>query len=175
MQVILKMGIFLVNFNFQCSSIFKGCPMERVLFIIILVVHGLIHLMGFLKAYKLGEINLLTQYISEPYGIAWLLTALLFFLTLIQYVASNAFWWLTAFLSVIISQFLIIIFWQDAKLATVPNLIILTASIIAFAFWNFDRKIKIGIDDIFDQGTPTGKSIVQSDELKDLPIPVKKW
>src|SRR5690606_11860424 len=32
-----------------------------------------------------------------------------------------------------------------------------------------------GIAGIFDQDTLTGKSIVQSDALKDLPIPVKKW
>ena len=172
------MKMFSVNFDFYPryeALVLKTVSMERILFIIILLTHGLIHLMGFLKAYKLGEINLLTQYITKPYGIAWLVTALLFFLTLIQYVARNEWWWLMALFGVILSQFLILIFWQDAKFATVPNLIILTASIIAFSHWNFDRKINIGIDGIFDHGTPLGISVVQSDEVKDLPTPVKKW
>src|SRR5690606_24708531 len=149
--------------------------MERILFIIILFIHGLIHLMGFVKGYRLGEIHTLTQYISKTYGTAWLVAAVLFLLTLVAYVARNEWWWLMGIFSVILSQFLIIVYWQDAKFGTAPNLIILTASIIAFAFWNFDRKIDSGINEIFDPGTATGKSIVKSDELKDLPIPVKKW
>ncbi len=39
--------------------------------------HGLIHLLGFIKAFRISPINQLTREISKPLGIAWLATALL--------------------------------------------------------------------------------------------------
>lgn len=149
--------------------------MERILLTIILLIHCLIHLIGFMKAYKPWEINSIALDAFNLYGLGRLVTVLLFFLTLAQYYLRNKLWWLTAFFSVLISQLLVIVFWQDAWPGTAPNLVILTASIIAFAHWNFNQTINTDLDNILARGIGTEKSIVQSDELKSLPTPVKNW
>jgi|GEM_PF-4627233 ssRNA-specific RNase YbeY (16S rRNA maturation enzyme) len=43
--------------------------MFRILFVFIVAIHGFIHLMGFIKAFKLTEINQLAQDISKPTGL----------------------------------------------------------------------------------------------------------
>ena len=40
--------------------------MLRYIFLFVLFVHGLIHVMGFMKAYNYGNITQLTKAISKP-------------------------------------------------------------------------------------------------------------
>ncbi|HLP48237.1 MAG TPA: hypothetical protein VK469_20000 [Candidatus Kapabacteria bacterium] len=103
--------------------------MLKIIFAIILVFHGLIHLMGFAKAFDLSKIDALTQPISKPVGLLWLLACLLFLATLIVFLGHYDSWWIIAALAVIISQTLIIFSWHDAKFGTIANLIILLAVI----------------------------------------------
>lgn len=63
--------------------------MIRIIFAFIVIVHGLIHLMGFIKAFKLAEINQLTQNISKPTGLLWLLSALLFITALFVFLLNK--------------------------------------------------------------------------------------
>jgi len=95
----------------------------RIIFIILIGVHAVIHVMGLIKAFNIAEIKELTQPISKPLGIIWLLTFLLFLTVLIQYLVKSEFWWLTAFIAILLSQALIIIFWHDAKFGTIANII----------------------------------------------------
>lgn len=104
----------------------------RIAFIVIVGLHGLIHLLGFVKAFKLIELKALSQTISKPFGILWLIVFILFTLTAIQFAFKNNYWWLLAIVSVIVSQILIISFWKDTKFGTIPNLIILLITIIAY-------------------------------------------
>ena len=55
--------------------------MIRMAFSAIIGLHGLIHLLGFVKAFDLGEIRELTQPVSRTMGILWLLSASLFVAT----------------------------------------------------------------------------------------------
>ncbi len=77
--------------------------MIRIIFAFIVIVHGLIHLMGFIKAFKLAEINQLTQNISKPTGLLWLLSALLFITLLIVFLLNKDWWWIIATPVVILS------------------------------------------------------------------------
>jgi len=49
--------------------------MIKVIFASIITIHGLIHLMGFVKAFQLAEINQLTKAIPKPIGLLWLISA----------------------------------------------------------------------------------------------------
>lgn len=51
--------------------------MLRFFFFFVLLLHGLIHLMGFAKAFKYAEIPQLTGSFSKTTGLLWLTTALL--------------------------------------------------------------------------------------------------
>ena len=147
----------------------------KIIFTIIVILHGLIHLLGFLKAFQFAEINQLTQNISKTFGIIWMSACLIFIIASIQFIVKNEWWWLTAFIGTLISQILIIAFWQDAKFGTIANLIILFVSILAFANWNFNRTTSHEISNLFSQNISVEKSEISSENLAQLPPPVQKW
>lgn len=104
----------------------------QTFFIILILLHGLIHLMGFVKAFGLAEISELTLPVSSKWGALWLAACLIFITSGIQYFCSSDLWWITGIIGVILSQVLIIAFWQDARFGTIPNLIILGVITVGF-------------------------------------------
>ncbi len=105
--------------------------MMRIVFALILFFHGIIHLMGFVKAFEIAEINELTQNIPKPIGVLWLLATLLFIVALGAFLLQRDWWWIVATLGVVLSQTLIFLSWGDAKYGTIANVIIV-ALIIFF-------------------------------------------
>ena len=59
--------------------------MLKYLLAFIILTHGLIHFMGFAKAFNYGNITQLTKEISKPSGMLWLVTAFLFIATTILF------------------------------------------------------------------------------------------
>src|SRR5690606_7142254 len=114
----------------------------KIAFFILLSLHGLIHLMGFLKAFGFAEIPQLSQNFSKPQGLLWLAVALIFVITAILFLLKNNLWYWIAMAAVIVSQVLIIVNWQDAKFGTLANLIVLFVALLAMANWNFEREFK---------------------------------
>ena len=70
--------------------------MLKIFLLIVLFIHGMIHLLGFFKAYQLAKINQLTQNISRPMGILWLIALILFLAAAIQLISNHDLWWITA-------------------------------------------------------------------------------
>ncbi len=97
----------------------------RLALAVLILIHGLIHFMGFAKAFKLAEINQLSQNISKPIGMFWLLVCILFILSASLLVFKNEWWLLITIAGVVISLFLIVMYWKDAKFGAISNLIIL--------------------------------------------------
>lgn len=64
----------------------------KYIFALILFVHGLIHFMGFAKAFSYGNMAQLTKDISKPVGVIWFATALLFMLAMILFLLKNENW-----------------------------------------------------------------------------------
>jgi hypothetical protein len=104
----------------------------KIAFYFILIVHGLIHLMGFAKAFNLASFDQLTHSISRPIGLLWLFTTVLFLLTTFLIISGNGKWWIPGLAAIIISQILIFSTWSDAKAGTIANLIILIPVIIGY-------------------------------------------
>ncbi len=111
----------------------------RILFVIFLIIHGLIHLLGFIKAFGIAEIKDLTQLISKPLGLLWLLTTLLFLGTSLLFAVKYDNYWTIGFLAIVISQALIFYFWKDAKFGTLPNAIIAIICIIGFGEFSLKK------------------------------------
>lgn len=97
-----------------------------------LLVHGLIHLMGFAKAFGYAELPQLTQPITRGAGLSWLLAAVLFLAAVVALFAWPRGWWLIGALAVVVSQAVIVSSWRDAKYGTIPNLAVLAGVMIAF-------------------------------------------
>jgi hypothetical protein len=148
---------------------------SKVIFTFILVIHGLIHLMGFMKAFKLAEISQLKQSISKPAGIFWLLSTILFLGVAVFYVLDKKWWWMLALTAILISQIIIILSWQDAKFGTIANIIILIAIILGFGVWNFNLQVEGEINTVFAQNHYQEKTVVKEEMLSSLPPIVEKW
>lgn len=142
---------------------------------ILIGVHGIIHLFGFFKAFNSSNFKSISQPISKTYGILWFLTFLLFAVTVVLYLIYFKYWWLCGFLAVIISQVLIFNYWSDAKFATIPNIVILLATIIGYSDFNFKEKIKRERATLFENSQPQNQEIVTQKALAGLPPIVQKW
>ena len=103
--------------------------MIRYLFVSLMFIHGLIHLMGFIRAFGYGVANQISGEISRFNGMFWLAATLLFMLASILFLLKNESWLWVAIPACIISQVLIIMLWKDAKFGTIANMIIIFAVI----------------------------------------------
>lgn len=103
----------------------------RYLLIAVMAVHGLIHMMGFAKAFGYAEVSQLKQPIPAPAGILWLAGALSFLAAAGLYVARVDSWYWAALAAIALSQALIFAWWSDARFGTVANLIVLLGALPA--------------------------------------------
>ncbi|WP_430402486.1 hypothetical protein [Fluviicola sp.] len=92
--------------------------------IILLVLHGAIHVMGFVKAFDILPVKQLNQSISKPFGILWLMACLLCFTSALLLLIKVNEWWVVGLSAILVSQILIIRFWKDAKFGTIANAVI---------------------------------------------------
>ncbi len=148
--------------------------MARFIVLFILLVHGLIHLMGFAKAFKLADIQQLTQHISKAGGIGWLVSALLFVAAAVLFLLKKDIWWVVAAPAVIISQLLIFGAWQDAKFGTIANVIVLVGVVLGWAAWNFNRAADEAINTLWPK-EPVRQEIITDAQLEVLPPVVQTW
>lgn len=149
--------------------------MVKLIFPIILVLHGLIHIFGFVKAFGLAEMSHLTQEISKPLGLVWLLVVILMLMVGVLVVKNKQWVWIPASMAVVLSQLLIFVSWQDAKYGTIPNVIILIFAIFSFAAWDFNTKIEKEVSFLLAQSKHVDSKIVNEQMLSPLPSPVKRW
>jgi hypothetical protein len=146
----------------------------RAVLIVVLFVHGSIHLMGFAKAFGFMELRQLSTPISRPQGLAWLAAGLL---TLVcVFVPPRAFWILGT-LAAALSQVLIAYAWQDAKFGTIANIILLLAAAYAFVSAG---PLSFAHAYATDTATELGRSqlrtdLVTEDDLKHVPPPVQRY
>ena len=103
--------------------------MLRLAFVALIVVHGLIHLMGFAKSFGLAELAQLTQPIARPMGVLWLTAALAMLATAVALLVAPRWWWAVGAVAIVLSQVAIAGSWRDARFGTVANAIILAGVI----------------------------------------------
>ncbi|WP_138433203.1 DUF6544 family protein [Winogradskyella algicola] len=141
---------------------------------ILLIVHGLIHLMGFVKAFYLTDIRQQVLGISKPIGSLWLITFILFTVSLVLYL-TNKKWFYIAFLAIILSQILIIMAWQDAKFGTIANIIILLVSLSALGNNQFQNMVDKEVTALLKNEGINDSKIITENNLEALPHIVRKW
>ncbi|MCB0491640.1 MAG: hypothetical protein KDC93_04410 [Cyclobacteriaceae bacterium] len=144
----------------------------RIAFTILIGIHGVIHLFGFLKGFGLSEFKAISEPITKSLGILWLLTALLFLFTLIL-LWSNKTWWIMGIIATILSQWLIVMYWKDAKYGTIVNAIMLIAIVFAYASFHFKQKVNKEITQLLTAASVPNNQTLQ--QVSDLPIPVQRW
>jgi len=147
----------------------------RIFFLTVVLLHGLIHLLGFVKAFGFSEVKQLTQTISKSFGLLWLFAAILFVIASLLFAFKNNYWWLFGLIATVTSQVLVLYYWNDAKFGTAANLMILLVCIIGYSTWNYYRKyqndVKIGLQ----QKEYFNNAVITDTDIEHLPAPVKKY
>ncbi len=149
--------------------------MLKYLFAFILFIHGLIHFIGFAKAFNYGTITQLSKFISKPVGILWLITVILFFVSVLLFLFEKESWPYIAIIAAVISQILIIIFWSDAKFGTILNIMILFVAIAFYASYQFESKFNTDVKRHIAQTSFSDKDLLTEADITLLPIPVQKY
>jgi hypothetical protein len=147
----------------------------KISFLFLVVLHGLIHLLGFIKGYSIREVQALTLPISKTQGTLWLAATALFLLYAVMHFSNAPYAWLVGLLAVALSQILVLLFWKDAKFGTIPNLIILLVCLVSWGNARFQQLVEQETSRILAQNNSLGGKFVTEEAVKDLPEPVKKW
>ena len=147
----------------------------KIAFLIIVLLHGLIHFLGFVKGFELKEVKELTLPISKPLGVVWLAAAILFLTYGVLHLLNSKYAWLIGFVAVVVSQIIIFLFWKDAKFGTIPNIIIMAVSIVSFGYHNFQKIIQQETAQLLNKNVSVENRILNEIDLVNLPVPVKNW
>jgi hypothetical protein len=99
----------------------------RWLLFALIALHGVIHFMGFVKAFGLTELEELTQPIGRGAGVLWLVGGLAMLAAAVLLATTPRIWWMVGLGAVVLSQSLVVSAWTDAKLGTIANLLVLAA------------------------------------------------
>ena len=113
-----------------------------VAFFTIVLLHALIHLLGFIKGFGFKEVRELSLPISKPMGVVWLAAAIFLLAYAILFLDKVKYGWIIGLIAVLASQVLIILFWKDAKFGTIPNVIILVVSLVQMGQYRFDQMVQ---------------------------------
>ncbi len=135
---------------------------------IFLIIHGLIHLIGFAEAFNLIEIQQWTHNISKPIGLLWMFAAILFLIVALLYGIKKDYWTVVAFIAIVVSQTLIIMYWKEAKFGTIVNLIILISAIIGLATINFKNTYRADVS-LAMETTSFNETVITQSDLDSLP------
>ena len=147
----------------------------RTILIVLVLIHGLIHLLGFLKAYELANFNQLAQFISKPVGLFWLLISFFFFTTALLIHLKKEWWAYVGLSAVLLSQVLIVIYWKDAKFGTFANIIILLACLIGYGEFQFNRMVRNETQEVLKNLNREQPIQIKEDAIKYLPTIAQKW
>lgn len=112
----------------------------RILFAVLVILHGALHLPGFLKAYSILPVPSLAGHISKPFGLLWLLAGVLLVVSGLLYGIRSSNWWMPASAGVLLSVFLISTLWLEARWGILPNLVIFFSLGLWFAGFLFKEK-----------------------------------
>ncbi len=149
--------------------------MLRYLFFILVLIHGLIHLLGFVKAFEWAEISELTQPVTRRAGIFWLATALLFVAAAGGWLLGGGGWSVLALAGVLCSQILLFSAWTDAKYGTVANVIILIVAVIGLGTWRFESRYRSDVRESLARVRALPTDPVTEADLAPLPSPVRRY
>lgn len=98
----------------------------------VIIGHGLIHLLGVVKGFAWADVEQLREPISTAMAVAWLAASLLVIAAGILFAVRVRWWWIVGAVAALASQAVVVSSWADAKAGTVANLILVIAVVLGF-------------------------------------------
>jgi hypothetical protein len=149
--------------------------MLKTIFFIVVILHGLIHFLGFVKAFDFAEIPALTKEISKPVGILWLMAGLLMVIFALLFILKNDIWVYFAIVAMVLSQALILYYWQDARFGSIANVLIFIVSIVGVFHLNFKNTYKNEVKTGIAQTLDMKDTMLSKEDIAHLPALVQKY
>jgi hypothetical protein len=149
--------------------------MFRISLVIVLMVHGLIHLIGLVHGYQWFQIPMLTRPMTRSTGLLWGLVTVLMVTSAVLLLIRHDRWWMVAGVAALISQMLIINYWHDARFGTMANAIIVLAVICGGASWQFHQRYVDAVHHALERTHLSAAAVIVDDDLKLLPAPVQRY
>ena len=149
--------------------------MLKYIFGIIMLLHGLIHFMGFAKAYNYGTFSQFTEEISRTLGVLWLATGMLFIVSVYLFLIKKDVWINFALPAGVLSQIVIITSWNDAKSGTLVNIILLIAIFLAWNKQQFNTTIIKTVNFQLQKSNNLQTDVLLQKDIKRLPILIQKY
>ncbi len=100
---------------------------------LLVVLHGLIHLLGTVEGFGWADVDQLDGSISPELGAAWLVAGALAVTAGVLLIARARRWWIVGAAAAVSSQLVLMTSWSDAKAGTVVNVVLLVAVVHGIA------------------------------------------
>jgi len=150
----------------------------RWVVVTVLVGHGLIHLLGAVKGFGWSAVSQLEEPIGVQAGALWLLAAMLVLAAAgLIATGSPTWWWAVALVGAGVSQVAIGTAWNDAKMGTVANVLLVLAAAHGFASVgpvSFQAQANAQTTRAL-AGTNSRSALVTEADLDDLPGPLAAY
>ena len=105
----------------------------RWIFAVVVILHGLIHLLGAVKGFGWAAVDELTATPTVAAAMFWLVASVLLVATGVTLLLGYGWWWILGAVALVLSQVLIFSSWADAKAGLLANLLLLAGVIYGYA------------------------------------------
>jgi hypothetical protein len=147
----------------------------RIAFLIFLVIHSFIHLLGFTVAFQPAAIKVFTHPVSKMMGVFWLVALFLLLYAALLFALKNSYWLLYGLAGIIFSQIAIINSWPQAGYGTIANGIILLALVMGYAARSFNNQYTLAVKESFTRSPLHAEPLLTETDIEHLPEAVKKY
>jgi hypothetical protein len=149
--------------------------MIRIALAAVFVLHGGIHLLGFVDGFGYASIEQFSQPILPAIGLLWLTAGLLCWAAAAALFVAPRWWWAVGGAAVLTSQVVIATSWSDAKVGTMANLLLLIAVCYGWASRG-PRSLRAEYErDLGARWPQPGEELVTESDLAQLPDPVRRY
>lgn len=157
--------------------------MLRVGFAVLLVLHGLAHLPGFVKAWGLTPLpeikssDLFDSLRGQRWiGVLWAAACAAQLGSAALLLAGSPRWWMAAAATLLLSQLLIIGAWSSARAGTMANVLLVPPLVLAAAMSLFHDRTDVTVRQLRAATPKEGAALVVTHaDLAGLPTPVERW
>jgi hypothetical protein len=147
----------------------------KTMLIILVFIHGILHLLGFTIAFNLTKLSEVAISISRFNGFLWLVAGMLIISTVLFYLYNKEWWWIPAGLALLLSQYLIILNWHEAKYGTLVNVIILAIILISIATAQFKDQYRNDVQQQLNINANYTSTILTEQDIQLLPNAIQKY
>jgi hypothetical protein len=155
--------------------------MARFILTTVIALHGIIHLIGFSKEWKLGPggkpfsktLIPFSETGSKVVGVLWLAACVFMLASAYLYFQKKEWYWIPAVLGIVLSQSLIIIYWFDAKYGTIVNVVLLIVVILGYGVMSYNKLVRREIKSIITK--TSDNQLITNEDIASLPSPVQRW